>query len=52
MAVHGTLESVPAILETAYREANVSPDSGIALTNALDEGASTAVVDTDSDDED
>lgn len=44
MAVHGTLESVPAILESAYREVNISPDSGIALSNELEEGTSTAVV--------
>ena len=52
MAVHGTLEGVPAILESAYREVNVSPDSGIALTNALEEGASTATVITESSDDD
>lgn len=52
MAVHGTLEGVPAILESAYREVNVSPDSGIALTNALEEGTSTAVIITESGEDD
>ena len=42
MQVHSTLEGIPAVLESAYREANVSPDSGLALTNSLDEGESTS----------
>lgn len=39
MQVHGTLEGIPAILEGAYREVNVSPDSGLALSNVLEEAA-------------
>ena len=34
MQVYGTLESVPAILENAYQEMNVAPESGLALSSA------------------
>lgn len=43
MQVHGTLEGIPAILESAYREVNVSPDSGLALTNALEESSGQTI---------
>lgn len=33
--VHGTLESIPAILQNAYQEANVIPESGLALTSRI-----------------
>jgi hypothetical protein len=35
MQVHGTLESIPAILENAYQEVNISPESGLALSSAV-----------------
>lgn len=44
MQVHGTLEGIPAILESAYREVNVSADSGLALTNVLDVELETAEI--------
>lgn len=34
MQVHGTLESIPAILENAYQDLNITPESGLALTSA------------------
>jgi hypothetical protein len=34
MQVHGTLESIPAILDNAYQEMNVAPESGLALSSA------------------
>ena len=52
MQVHGTLEGIPVILENAYREVNVSPDSGLALTNALDEGSSSVMIINESGEED
>ncbi len=35
MQVHGTLESIPTILDSAYRELDISPDSGLALTSTV-----------------
>jgi hypothetical protein len=34
--IHGTLQSIPTILDNAYREANVVPESGIALTSVVE----------------
>jgi hypothetical protein len=34
--IHGTLQSIPAILDNAYREANVVPESGLALTSMVE----------------
>ena len=34
MQVHGTLESIPAILDNAYQEMNITPESGLALSSA------------------
>ncbi len=35
LQVHGTLESIPAILDNAYQEMNITPESGLALTSAV-----------------
>jgi hypothetical protein len=35
--VHGTLESIPAILQNAYQEASVAPESGLALASRPDD---------------
>jgi hypothetical protein len=35
--VHSSLESIPAILQNAYHEVNVSPDSGLALASRVDD---------------
>ena len=34
--IHGTLQSIPTVLEHAYREAEVVPESGIALASTVD----------------
>lgn len=35
--VHSSLESIPAILQNAYHEVNVSPESGLVLTSRVDD---------------
>jgi hypothetical protein len=47
MQVHGTLEGIPAILESAYREVNISPDSGLALSNSITAEEATQMVITE-----
>jgi hypothetical protein len=37
MQIHGTLEGIPTILESAYREAKVTPESGIVPKNLLED---------------
>ena len=47
MQVHGTLEGIPAILESAYREVNINPDSGLALSNSITAEESAQMVITE-----
>lgn len=37
MQIHGTLEGIPTILESAYREAKVTPEAGLVPKNLLEE---------------
>jgi hypothetical protein len=43
--IHGSLQSIPTILDNAYREANVVPESGIALTHLVDEPSDQTSID-------
>jgi hypothetical protein len=45
--IHGTLQSIPSVLETAYREASVVPESGIALISAAEYESNQYQTDTD-----
>jgi len=45
--IHGSLQSIPTILENAYREANVVPESGLALTHMAGETSDRSSIDVD-----
>ncbi len=49
MQVHGTLESIPAILDNAYQEMNITPESGLALSSAVYETVTYDAVTYDED---
>ena len=49
MQVHGTLESIPAILDNAYQEMSIAPESGLALSSTAYETVTYDAVTYDED---
>jgi hypothetical protein len=43
--IHGSLQSIPTILDNAYREANVVTESGLALTHLAEEASDQNTID-------